>query len=240
MDEKLTRRLLTRWRLYVWSVGGGLVAALLVVSTAFDPGTLTPTTRRAVRATAAEFFPGLAWSHAAGLVMALYQGPYLVGLFGAIFGFSLASVLLHGWQLGSVTSASDFDHDADRETLEAILAAVGVHGVVLTAAASLPTLAFFAAEKAVVNPFGAWVALGPVVAVGCTLAGGFALAVAGLLDDGVARGGVALFAFVPPLAGLQVATFAPTRHLRFGLAGTGLLLAVFGLVGWRVVVRRSG
>ncbi|WP_276301266.1 hypothetical protein [Halorussus lipolyticus] len=239
MDETLTRRLVTRWRLYLWSVGGGLVAAGLVVSTAFDPGTLTPTTRTAVRATAGEFYPGLAWPHAAGLVMALYQGPYLVGLFGAILGFSLASVLVHGWQFGSVTTATELDHDADRATVESVLAVVGVHGVVLTTAASLPTLAFFTVQKSLVNPFGAWVVLGPVVAVGCALAGGLALVAAGLVGDAVARGAVALFAFAPPLAGIQVAHVAPTRHLRVGLAGTGLLLAVFGLVGWRLVVQRT-
>ncbi|WP_276282033.1 hypothetical protein [Halorussus caseinilyticus] len=239
MDEKLTRRLLARRRLYLWSVASGLVAALFVVSTGFDPGTLTPTTREAVRTTASAYYSGLAWPHAATLVMLVYHGPYLVGLFGSIVGFTFASVLLHGWQFGSITTATELEHDASTETVASILALVAVHGVVLTAAAYLPAVLYVAVEKELVNPFGAWVALGPVLVVGFTLAGGLAIALAGVLDGAASRGGVALFAFAPPLAGLQFAHAAPTRHPQIGLLGTSALLVAFSVVGWRALRRRT-
>lgn len=239
MNRKLTRDLLARRRLYVWSVAGGLVGALFVVSTALDPATLTPTTREAVRATAGAYYPDLSWPHAASLVMLLYQGPYLLGIFGSIVGFTFASVLLHGWQFGSVTTASDFDHDASAETVEAILALVSVHGVALTAAAYLPAVAYLAVESRPVNPFGVWAALGPVLVVACTLTGGLAVALAGVLDGGASRVAVALFAFVPPFAGLQLVTFAPTRHPSVGFLALSVGLAVFGVVGYRALRRRT-
>lgn len=239
MDVKLARNLLARRRLYFWPVATGLVAALFVISTGFDPGTLTATTREAVRRTASAFYPGLSWPHAATLVMLVYQGPYVVGLFGSILGFTLTSVLVHGWQFGSVTNSSDFEHGASRETVEAILAVVTVHGVALTLAAYVPAVLYVASEVEVANPFGAWVALGPVLVVGATVAGGLALAVAGVVEDAVARGAVALFAFVPPFAGLQYAHVAPTRHLRVGFLAVGAVLAAFGALGWRLLESRG-
>lgn len=239
MDRKLARDLLARRRLYVWSVAGGLVGALFVVSTALDPATLTPTTRAAVRTTAEAYYPDLSWPRAASLVMFLYQGPYVLGLFGSIVGFTFASVLLHGWQFGSATTATGFDHDASTGTVAAILALVGVHGVVLAATAYLPTVAYLAVESRLVNPFGAWAALGPALVVACTLAGGLAVAVAGVLDGGAVRGAVALFAFVPPFAGLQLVHVAPTRPLWVGFVGVGAALAVFGVGGHRVLRRRA-
>lgn len=239
VDATLTRDLLARRRLYFWSVASGLVAAVFVVSTGFDPATLTPTTRDAVRATASAYYPDLAWPAAASLVMLLYQGPYLVGLLGSIVGFTFASVLLHGWQFGSVTAATDFDHDASTGTVASILALVAVHGVVLAAAAYLPAVLYVAAETRFVNPFGAWAALGPVLVVAFTLAGGLAIALAGVLDGAASRGAVALFGFVPPVAGLQLVHVAPTLPFWVGLAGTSAVLAAFGLVGWRVLRRRT-
>lgn len=168
--------------------------------------------------------------------MLVYQGPYLVGLFGSILGFTLASALLHGWQFGSVANVSDFDHDASRGTIGGILA---VHGVVLTLAAYVPAVLYVASEMGLVARFGLWVALGPVLVVGATVAGGLAIAVAGVVEDAVARGAIALFAFVPPLAGLQYAHFAPTRHLRVGFLAVGAVLAAFGAVGWRLLESRA-
>ena len=239
MDVTLARNLLARRRLYAWSVATGFVGALFVISAALEPETLTPTTTGAVRATAAAYFPGRPWPLAAGLVVFLYQGPYLLGLFGSILGFAFASVLLHGWQFGSVSSAGDFEHDASTETVAAILGAVAVHGVVLTAAAYLPATLYFVAEARLFNPFGAWAALGPAIVVGCTVAAGLAVALVGVLGGGASKTGVALFAFVPAFAGMQYAHFAPTRPLRVGLLGVGAVLAAFCGAGWRALARRT-
>lgn len=239
MDSALTRSLTTRWRHYLWSVGVGLVAAAFAVSAAVDPGTLTPTTRTAVRTTAETYYPGLAWPHAAGLVMLLYQGPYVAGIFGSILGFSFASVLLHGWQTWSVTETTSFDHDASLETVESILAAVGVHAVVLAATATVAPVAFFAIDATFVNPFGAWAALGPVLVAGFGVAGGLAAATAGAVEDGVGRGAIAVVGLLLPLAGLQYAHVAPARHPRIGFVGSAATLVAFAAVCWTLLRRRA-
>lgn len=237
MDTALTRSLTTRWRHYAWSVSVGLVAGAFAVSTAIDPGTLTPTTRSAVRTTAATYYPDLAWPNAAGLVMVLYHGPYVAGLFGAILCFGLASVFLHGWQAWSVTETTSFDHDASLPTVESILAVVGVHSVALAVAAYLPAVAFFAAEGSLVNPFGAWAALGPVLVVGFGIAGALAAATAGVVEDAVGRGAVAVAGLLLPLAGLQYAHTAPARHPRVGFVGSAVALVAFAVI-CRALLRR--
>lgn len=239
MDSALTRSLTTRWRHYLWSVGVGLVAAAFAVSAAVDPGMLTPTTRAAVRTTAETYYSGLAWPHAAGLVMLLYQGPYVAGLFGSILGFSFATVLLHGWQAWSVTETTSFDHEASLSTVESILAAVGVHAVVLAAAVYLPAVAFFAATESFVNPFGAWAALGPVLVAGFGVAGGLAAATAGVVEDGVGRGAIAVVGLLLPLAGLQYAHFAPARHPWVGFVGSAALLVAFAAICWMLLRWRT-
>lgn len=240
MDAGLARRLTTRWRHYAWSLGAGVVAAAFAVSTALDPGTLTPTTQAAVRTTAEAFYPSLSWPHAAGLVMWLYHGPYVAGLLGAILGFSLGSVLLHGWQAWSVTETSSMDHDASLATIEAILAAITVHGVVLAAGASLLPMGWFATHGGVVNPFGAWVALGPALVVGFTVAGGLAVATVGAVEDGVLRGGIAVVGLLLPLAGLHYGHVAPANHPRVGLLGSAAALVAFGGGCWWLLRRRRG
>lgn len=239
MDSALTRRLTTRWRHYAWSVGVGLVAGAFAVSTALDPGTLTPTTRSAVRTTAATYYPELAWPHAASLVMLLVHGPYVTGLFASIFGFTLASVLLHGWQGFSATQTTSFDHDASLPTVESILAVVGVHSVVLAAAAYLPAVAFFAVESEFVNPFGAWAALGPVLVAGFGVAGALAGATAGVVEDGGVRGALAVVGLLLPLAGLQYAHVAPTRHPWVGFVGSTVALVAFAAICRRLLRRRA-
>jgi hypothetical protein len=239
MDSALTRRLTTRWRHYVWSVGVGLVAAGFAVSAAFEPGTLTATTRNAVRTTAAAYYPGLAWPHAAGLVMLLYHGPYVAGLFASILGFSLASILLHGWQAWSVTETTSFDHDASLETVESILAAVAAHAAVLAAAAYLPAVGFFAAIGDLVNPFGTWAALGPLLVAGFGVAGGLAAATAGVLKDGVGRGTIAIVGLLLPLAGLQYGHVTPARHPSVGFTGSAATLALFAGICWWLLRRRA-
>lgn len=239
MDSTLTRRLTTRWRLYLWSVGIGLAAAAFAVSTVFDPGTLTPTTRAAVRTTAETYYPALPWPRAAGLVMFLYHGPYLTGLFGSIFGFCLVVVLLQGWQTGSITQTTSFSHNASVETVESVLSTVGVHAVVLAATASLSAVAFFVADGGLVNPFGWWAMLGSVLAAGFTVAGGLAGATSGFVEDSVGRGAIAVVGLLLPVAGLQYAHVAPTRHLREGVVGSAVALVVFSAICWTLFRRRA-
>lgn len=171
--------------------------------------------------------------------MLLYHGPYVAGLFAAIFGFSLSSVLLHGWQGFSVTQTTSFDHDASLETVESILVVVALHSVVIAAAAYLPPVAFFVADGGLVNPFGAWVALGPLLVAGFGVAGSLAAAAAGIVADGGVRGAIAVVRLLLPLAGLQYAHVAPTRHPGIGVVGSAAMLVAFAAICWMLLRRRA-
>lgn len=220
---------------YAGSILAGAAAVALLLTG--GPSSLTPTTRAAVRETATAFLPAVEWPVAAKLVMVLYQGPYLIGLFGSIAGL-LVAVLIAGCPESVTFGTPDTSISLTPGMADDLLGALLVHGVVVSLVAYLPILAYFRDPTSLLSPFGPAVLLGPLLVVAFTAWGGWAVAVAGAVDSEVLGTGLLLGAFAPPFVGIQVAHVWPTLHPG-PVAGAHLAVLVVLLAVGRHVVSRE-
>jgi hypothetical protein len=227
-----------RRRVALGTVGLGVAAAALSVVVLASPGLLTPTSRRAVGATAAAF------GTTPTVAFVAVHAPLLFGVLAGAVGAAYVGLLLPGGVGASASGDAGTPGGAasagvpDRESLAAALrvharagaAATGVAlGAPLAAAAVGPPLAAAGGPlpPALAAAFVAGLPLGVLALCGATV--GTALAAR------TGLGSAALLGTVGPVAGLLVAHAAPTGPVWAATAGA-TALALGAVVGgwWRV------